>query len=123
MTWQEAWQAGLQGLRRTWETSKVHSVTMALSAVLVAMVPAGLALLSGYIVTDVEALLKTDDPAFSAVLPWLLLSAGLLSAIGLGTRSQRFAMIVDNGVVQSLDIEPGREVTVSGAAACLARLD
>ena len=45
-----------------------------------------------------------------------------ISGAGLGTRSKRFAMIVDNGVVQSLDIEPGKGVTVSGAPACMARL-
>jgi Peroxiredoxin len=46
-----------------------------------------------------------------------------LSARGLGLRSQRYAMIVDDGVVTSLDVEdaPG-SATVSGAAAVLEKL-
>ena len=91
MTWQEAWQAALQGLRRTWQTSRAHSITMAATAIIVAMIPAGLALLSGAIVSDVETLLQSDEPAFSAVLPWLLLTAGLLTAIGLGQVARRYS--------------------------------
>lgn len=34
---------------------------------------------------------------------------------GLGTRSQRFAMIVDNGTVTHLNVEPGAGVDVSSA--------
>ena len=46
-----------------------------------------------------------------------------LSKGGLGTRSQRYSMLVDNGVVKSLNIEkqPG-QVDVSGAAAMLRAL-
>lgn len=46
-----------------------------------------------------------------------------LSGGGLGIRSKRYAMIVDDGVVTSLDIEeaPGK-ATVSGAAAVLEKL-
>ncbi|MBH0238170.1 peroxiredoxin [Methylobrevis albus] len=46
-----------------------------------------------------------------------------LSGGGLGLRSKRYAMIVDDGVVTSLDIEeaPGK-ATVSGAAAVLEKL-
>lgn len=46
-----------------------------------------------------------------------------LSEFGLGTRSKRYAMLIDDGVVQSLDIEesPG-EAVVSGADAMLERL-
>jgi peroxiredoxin len=45
-----------------------------------------------------------------------------LTGIGLGIRSQRYAALVDDGVVQRLWIEPGRGVTVSGAEAVLAAL-
>ncbi len=34
---------------------------------------------------------------------------------GLGTRSQRFAMIVENGVISHLNVEPGPGVDVSSA--------
>ncbi|KQQ38004.1 MULTISPECIES: peroxiredoxin [Rhizobium/Agrobacterium group] len=46
-----------------------------------------------------------------------------LSAGGLGVRSKRYAMLVEDGVVKSLDIEesPG-QATVSGADAMLERL-
>ncbi|MEM7586557.1 MAG: peroxiredoxin [Acidobacteriota bacterium] len=45
-----------------------------------------------------------------------------LGAIGLGTRSKRFAMIVDDGVVSYLGVEPGKDVGVSSADAVLAAL-
>lgn len=53
-------------------------------------------------------------------------AAGLeldLSGGGLGVRSKRYAMIVEDGVVKSLDIEenPG-QATVSGAAAVIEKL-
>ena len=44
-----------------------------------------------------------------------------ISAAGLATRGKRFSMLINNGVVESLDIEEGRGVTVSGAVACLAK--
>ncbi len=45
------------------------------------------------------------------------------SGFGMGTRSQRYAMIVKDGVVSTLNVEsaPG-EATVSGAAAIIAAL-
>ncbi len=45
-----------------------------------------------------------------------------LSAIGLGTRSKRFALVADDGVVRYLGVEPGREVGVSSADAVLENL-
>ncbi|MGW9232673.1 redoxin family protein [Pseudorhizobium sp. NPDC055634] len=46
-----------------------------------------------------------------------------LSAGGLGQRSKRYSMLVDDGVVKSLNVEesPG-QVTVSGAAAMIEQL-
>ncbi len=44
------------------------------------------------------------------------------SAFGLGTRSKRYAMVVDDGVVTSLAVEPGPGLTVSAADAVLATL-
>lgn len=40
----------------------------------------------------------------------------------MGERSGRWAMIVDNGTITYAEKEPGREVTVSGAEAVLAKL-
>lgn len=45
-----------------------------------------------------------------------------LSIANLGTRSKRLSMVVENGVVQSLNIEPGPGVSVSGADVCLKAL-
>jgi peroxiredoxin len=44
------------------------------------------------------------------------------SGFGLGTRSQRFAMIVDDGVVSHLNIEAGPGVDVSSAESIMALL-
>ncbi len=45
-----------------------------------------------------------------------------LSARGFGVRSKRYAMVVRDGVVRYLGVEPGTEVGVSGADAVLAAL-
>ncbi len=45
-----------------------------------------------------------------------------ISVAGLGVRGKRFSMLIDDGVVKSLDVEEGKGVTVSGAAACLTSL-
>ena len=44
------------------------------------------------------------------------------SGFGLGNRCKRFAMMVDNGVVQSLDIEEGGALDVSSAESQLAKI-
>jgi peroxiredoxin len=44
------------------------------------------------------------------------------SGFGLGTRSQRYAMVVDNGTVTHLNIEEGPGVDVSSAETMLAQL-
>ena len=42
---------------------------------------------------------------------------------GLGTRAKRFSMVVENGVVKSLDVEENPSaVSVSGADACMVKL-
>jgi len=44
------------------------------------------------------------------------------SGFGLGTRSQRYAMVLEDGVVTALFVEPGGGLTVSAADAVLAAL-
>lgn len=45
------------------------------------------------------------------------------SGFGLGFRSQRYAMVADDGIVQNLEVEPNAgEVSVSGAESCLVKL-
>jgi len=44
------------------------------------------------------------------------------SKFGMGKRSQRYSMIVDDGVVTELNVEPSGEYGVSSAEAMLARL-
>ncbi|MDA8275061.1 MAG: peroxiredoxin [Actinomycetota bacterium] len=41
------------------------------------------------------------------------------SGFGLGTRSQRYAMVIEDGVVVTLNVEPGPGLTVSAADAVL----
>ncbi len=41
------------------------------------------------------------------------------SGFGLGTRSQRYAMVIEDGVVTTLNVEPGPGLTVSAADAIL----
>ncbi|PCH37154.1 thioredoxin-dependent peroxidase [Wolfiporia cocos MD-104 SS10] len=45
-----------------------------------------------------------------------------LSSIGFGTRTDRYAIILDDLKVKYVEVEPGSEVTVSGADAVLAAL-
>ena len=45
-----------------------------------------------------------------------------LTARGMGVRSQRYAMLVEDGVVKSLDVEAPGKFEVSSAEAMLARL-
>ena len=44
------------------------------------------------------------------------------SSIGLGTRSQRYAMVIEDGKVTTLSVEPGPGLSVSAADAVLAAL-
>jgi len=39
-----------------------------------------------------------------------------------GTRSQRYSMLVENGVVTALNVEPGKELSVSDAKTMLSQL-
>jgi len=44
------------------------------------------------------------------------------SKFGMGTRSQRYSMVVDNGVVKHLNIEEGGKFEVSNAETMLGQL-
>ncbi len=44
------------------------------------------------------------------------------SGFGLGLRSQRYAMLIEDGVISSLEVEPGSGLTVSSAEAMLSKL-
>jgi peroxiredoxin len=44
------------------------------------------------------------------------------SRVGLGTRSQRYAAVIEDGVVPTLNVEPGPGLTVSAADAILGAL-
>jgi peroxiredoxin len=45
-----------------------------------------------------------------------------ISVAGLGVRGKRFSLLVEDGVVKSVDVEDGKGVTVSGADQCLVKL-
>lgn len=44
-----------------------------------------------------------------------------VSAAGLGIRGQRCVLVLENCEVKSIDVEPGKGLSVSGADSCLAR--
>jgi peroxiredoxin len=44
------------------------------------------------------------------------------SAFGLGVRSQRYAAVIENGVIKELDVEPGPGVSVSACSAIAEKL-
>ncbi|MDO8861765.1 peroxiredoxin [Haliea sp. E1-2-M8] len=69
---------------------------------------------------NAEALLMLADGNgdFTAALGLELDGTGF----GLGTRSQRFAMIVEDGTVKHLNVEPGAGIDVSSAETMLALL-
>ena len=66
-----------------------------------------------------EILMLADGNADFTRALGLVLDA---SGFGMGTRSQRFAMVVDNGVVRHLAVEPGPGLDVSAAEKILAAL-
>jgi len=45
-----------------------------------------------------------------------------LSGAKMGTRTQRFVAVVNDGVIESLEVEPASGIAVTGAEACLVRL-
>ena len=63
-------------------------------------------------------MLADDNGDFTAALGLELDGRGF----GLGTRSQRFAMIVEDGTVTHLNVEPGAGVDVSSAETMMALL-
>jgi peroxiredoxin len=69
-------------------------------------------------VGDKVAMLADGNAAFAKALGLELDASG----VGLGTRSQRFAMVVDDGVVSSLHVEQPGAFEVSSAEAVLATL-
>jgi peroxiredoxin len=66
-----------------------------------------------------EILMLADGNADFAKALGLTLDA---SGFGMGLRSQRFAMIVEDGVVKHLAVEPGPGLDVSAAEKVLAAL-
>ncbi len=45
-----------------------------------------------------------------------------ISGAGLGIRGKRFLLVANKGVVESIEVESGKGVTVSGAEACISKL-
>ena len=91
MTWQEFSESARCAARRTWRTSSRLTTTLAVAAVLSALVPAGLALLSGALVSDVEALVASGESDLGVVLIWIALAALLLMAVGICEVIRRYA--------------------------------
>ncbi len=66
-------------------------------------------------VGDRVTLLADGNGAFTAAVGLEMDGSGF----GLGTRSQRYAMVIEDGVVTALQVEPGGGLTVSAADAIL----
>ena len=90
---------------------------MAVTSLLIAMVPAGLAVMSGAIVSDVERLLDSEQRSFVAVLPWLVLAAVLLMLIGVGQVARRYA---EDRLGDEMGLQVSREVLEHAASLDLA---
>lgn len=69
-------------------------------------------------VGEAVTLLSDGNGAFAEALGLTMDGSGF----GLGTRSQRYAMVLQDGVVQVLNVEPGAGMTVSAADAILEAL-
>jgi peroxiredoxin len=69
-------------------------------------------------VGDAVTLLADGNGAFTTALGLELDG----SKFGMGKRSQRYSMVVDNGVVETLNVEEGGEFKVSSADYLLAQL-
>jgi glutaredoxin/glutathione-dependent peroxiredoxin len=69
-------------------------------------------------VGDSIAMLADGNGEFTAAMGLEMDGSGA----GLGTRSRRYAAIIDNGVITSLEVEPGREIGVSSCSAVLEKL-
>ncbi len=66
-----------------------------------------------------EILMLADGNGEFTEAMGLVLNGG---AIGLGTRSQRYAAVIEDGVITSLEVEPKPGVDVSSCEAVLTRL-
>lgn len=62
--------------------------------------------------------LSDPDAKFSRSIGW----EKDLTALGLGVRTGRYAIVVDDGIVTYAEIEPAGDVSVSSADAVLAKL-
>jgi glutaredoxin/glutathione-dependent peroxiredoxin len=69
-------------------------------------------------VGDTVTLLADGNGAFTAAVGLELDGSGF----GLGVRSQRYAMVIEDGVVATLNVEPGAGLSVSSADAILEQL-
>ena len=69
-------------------------------------------------VGDTVTMLADGNGAFTSALGLEMDGSGF----GLGTRSQRYAMVLEDGVVTVLNVEPGGGLTVSAADAILEAL-
>jgi peroxiredoxin len=69
-------------------------------------------------VGDLVVMLADGNGAFAKAIGLEMDGSGF----GLGTRSQRYAMVIDDGVVTTLNVEPGAGLTVSAADSILETL-
>jgi ATP-binding cassette subfamily B protein len=83
MTWQEIYKTLRLGISRTWETSPTLLKWIGASMLVASLMPAGLAVLSGFVANDVKTMVENDNPDSSIVTLWLALAALILLVGGL----------------------------------------
>lgn len=117
MTWQEFSASAARAARRTWITSPRLTGILIAASLLTALVPAGLALLSGALVGDLEALVKSGDADFGVVAPWLGLAALLLLLVGICEVIRQYAT---QRLGDEINVDVSREVLEHAASLDLA---
>ena len=75
-------------------------------------------LVSGQVISDFQCSVTDGNGEFTAAIGLEMDGSGF----GLGTRSQRYAMVIDDGVVSILNVESGPGLDVSSAETILEQL-
>ncbi len=115
--WREVRTNAGRALRETWGTSRPLTLVLVVSALLGALVPTVLAVLSGVIVSDVERMLGEGESRLDRVLPWLILISVLLLLGGLSEVLRRYAR---HRLADDMNLRISREVLEHAAKLDLA---
>jgi len=107
MTRSEIYDASKRAFLRTWRTSPSKLLLLCGTMLVSAVVPAGLAVMSGLVVNEVQTRIDSGDPRFTAVLPWLVGAGALMLVVGLCEAIRRYT---SNRLGDELNLEMSREI-------------